>query len=687
MAPPGNPSRMRLALLPAFVARAVAMTPAFLALHAVPPDFDFTLHATRHEWMASHDVAFAPVTTNGLGVVIRGPDPFFTSPPLHVPPHVNLMVELRLRSQTGGWAQLFWFEGAASEADSVHFHCPRDQWTDVCLSLPPSAVPMRLRIDPPGTEGRAQLAWLRVSPAGGRGVHDAKVVADSLRLAVGNVRAPFQVMEVLPHQQLSDVSRGSLGAVGSPAGASGWIVPRMAPAAEGQRDRVLSGFVAIEAHPVHGWRPAGPVHHAGQLEAIAPPAAPPPRPSSKKGLQVQMTEDAVALGVRHAALNVNLTSLMDPEGRPDSYEWIVAGRRHGFDRAAIDALPVKPLSDSGAAVTLILLAYASGDPARDAIWLHPRYDSRAPNRLGAFNPVTEDGARWLQAAVEFLCHRFSRPGSPHGQVAHLIVGNEVTAHWHWANMGEVPASIFIKDYLRSVRLIHAAAARVTSSIRVHLSLDHHWNLTYGNAPLRAIPGRRLIDDFARTARLEGDFPWHVAYHPYPEDLFKAATWKDTSAFPAPTSPRITFKNLEVLTTYLARPELTWNRQPRRILLSEQGFHSDGTPRGDQLQAAAYAYAWHKVDSLPGIDAFILHRHVDHRDEGGLNLGLWRRRPGSIADPESPKPIHEVFRMADTPGRDEAFAFALPIIGVPDWSHVRVPANSGPDSKPGGKPMP
>ena len=39
-----------------------------------------------------------------------------------------------------------------------------------------------------------------------------------------------------------------------------------------------------------------------------------PQPSSKKGLQVQMVDDAIALGIRHAALNFNLAQLIDPRG-------------------------------------------------------------------------------------------------------------------------------------------------------------------------------------------------------------------------------------------------------------------------------------------------------------------------------------------------------------------------------------
>jgi len=606
-------------------------------------------------------------------MAVRGPDPYVTSPPMDFPGTGDVMVELRIRSEAGGHGQLFWFANAASEADSVHFACRTNAWTDVCLAIPSPGPRGRIRLDPPGSRGEAKVAWIRVRPADGPGIRDVRVRQDDILIELSGVRGPAHLVEIRPHESLAVAStNGSVAFLPQPAnGPQSVSVRRHAHSGNATRDRLPSGFVLLEAHPVHGWRPTGPVRHVGDWGDVAPPGAEVPPPSSKKGLQVQMVEDAIALGVRHAALNVDLPSLMDPDGLPDSYEWVVDGQRHRFRRGAVDAIPAKALSDSGAAVTLILLAYASGQPARDAVWLHPGYDRRAPNRLGAFNHVTEDGARWLRAAVEFLCHRFSLPGAPQGRVSHLIVGNEVTAHWHWANMGEVPASVFIEDYVGTVRLVQAAAASVSRSIRVHVSMDHHWNLTYGNHPLRAIPGRRLVDEFARIARLGGDFAWHMAYHPYPEDLFKAATWRDKTALPSPATPRITFRNLDVLTEYLARPELLWNGRPRRVLLSEQGFHSDATPEGEALQAAAYAYAWHKVDANPGIDAFILHRHVDHRDEGGLNLGLWRRRPGSIADPDVPKPIRDVFLRADTPGRDDAFRFALPIIGITNWAQVRV----------------
>ena len=100
-----------------------------------------------------------------------------------------------------------------------------------------------------------------------------------------------------------------------------------------------------------------------------------------------------------------------------------------------------------------------------------------------------------------------------------------------------------------------------------------------------------------------------------------------------------------------------------------------------LQAAAYAYAYKQAEALPGIDAFILHRHVDHSHEGGLNLGLWERKPDSIATPERRRKIYEVFRNADTSNQTEAFRFALPVIGLSSWDSLKEQGISKPSAKP------
>ncbi len=406
-------------------------------------------------------------------------------------------------------------------------------------------------------------------------------------------------------------------------------------------------------------------------------AEPYPVAASKKGLQVEDVDDALALGVKHAALNVNLSELVDvhaggaDDGQP---AWEFEGRRYRFHAAPLERLDrrIAALSERGVIVHLIILAYASGDPRVNEVLLHPAYDAAAPNRLGAFNAATPEGRAHLAATMEFLAERWSRPDRRYGRVVGYIIGNEVNSHWWWSNRGRATMEEFADDYLAAVRLMHAAVRRQSSWARVSISLEHHWTIRYAAGDERqAFPGKAFVDYFAVQARAGGDFDWHVAYHPYPEDLFDPAFWEDATAEPHEDSPRITFKNLEVLARYFEREELLFEGRPRRIILSEQGFHSSPGAEGERLQAAAYCLAYKQVERLPGIDAFILHRHVDHPHEGGLNLGLRVRDPAT-GGPGRPKPIYECFRLADTPQWRAAFEFALPIVGLRDWDE-REPA--------------
>lgn len=196
--------------------------------------------------------------------------------------------------------------------------------------------------------------------------------------------------------------------------------------------------------------------------------------------------------------------------------------------------------------------------------------TNAPNQLGNFNSVTDDGRRWLAATLEFCAERWSRTDRKYGRGAGYIMGNEVNSHWWWANMGRVRMEEFADDYLRTVRLAHTAIRKQSSWARVYISLEHHWNIRYSAGDeWQAFPGRTFLDYFARRAKEGGDFDWHVAFHPYPENLFEPGFWKDkTATTNVLTTPRITFKNIELLPAYLRRAELLFQGQPRRIILSE-----------------------------------------------------------------------------------------------------------------------
>lgn len=417
----------------------------------------------------------------------------------------------------------------------------------------------------------------------------------------------------------------------------------------------------------------------GSLTSVAfagpPDDSPYPQSPNKKGLQVQMIDDAIALGVHHAALNVNLTQLIDPTGQENGSKWTVNGKHFAFSPSQVAALDaqVKPLSDRQITVNLILLTYASQDAKRNQLMLHPRYaqNEKMAGPIAMFNTTTADTADALQACIEFLADRYST-GQGHGRVCGYICGNEVNSHWFWANMGHATPDEVITEYERAVRVIHQAVRKFSHEARVYISLEHYWNDRYAaGSATQCLGGREFLDRFAAKVHEHGNFDWHLAHHPYPEPLTDPRFWRDhVHATHDNRTNSITFRNLEVLMEYLQQDRLKFEGKSRRVILSEQGFHcNEKRPEGELEQAAAYALAYQVVDRQPGIDAFILHRHTDHADEGGLNLGLWTNQPGQICSPDRKRKMYEVFQAAGSPDQQRVFAFALPIIGANDWDEA------------------
>jgi hypothetical protein len=626
---------------------------------------DFSAVSSTNAWQATHDVNPLSISSDGLVMVITGSDPYLISQPLSYGSGTPLFLRMRLRSEAGGTAQVFFFNGQPTEDASQKFAVPAGEWHEAALALPPNGENWRLRFDPPGTNGQCVIASWWIGPVGSVGITHIAATADELTLTLKSAEGDLSLAELAPFQSLADAAGAPMMKKANTSGLMEIALPRF----DGNRDRLYSGFVALQSHPRFGLMPLGVIRYVEEFRGVAKNNMPYPKAAGKKGLQVQMLDDALALGIKHAALNFNLASLIQIKPSPDSVSWKMDGEIYHFSRRYLESLPVKKLSDADVLVNLIILYYTGANREADPFMIHPNWSSGAPNALTAFNTLTPDGARYFKACMEFLADYYSRPDAANGQVWGYIIGNEVNAHWEWYNLGRAHRDAVVDDYLRTVRLANTAVRKSSASARVYLSLTHFWTEVMQRDPSRYCGGKELIDAFNGRAKLGGDFDWHLAHHPYPENLFEPRTWMDKSPTSDDNTPKITFKNLEVLEAYFRRPEMLFHGQPRRIILSEQGFHCPEKPAGELWQAAGYCYAWEKVKRLGGIDAFILHRHVDHSGEGGLNLGLWTRKSDSLSTPDRPRKIYDVFRAADTPEREKTFEFALPVIGITNWNQV------------------
>lgn len=448
--------------------------------------------------------------------------------------------------------------------------------------------------------------------------------------------------------------------------ANGFKIPRR----EGSRDRLYGRFLVRDP-----WGRTSKPQWVTDVEPDHAVTARIPIPNSRKGITCPVdVDDVIALGTRWVNTNVNLRDALDLDN-PAPEQWIdIDGERFGIRSSYFEALDrtIKRLTDAGIHVVVVLNNPVPRRPDPGDPFVHPGTDlAAAPNRLGAFALHNRRSFRAYRAVLEAFAARYSRPDRRYGWIGGYIVGNEIQQHWEWYNRGLVEAEAFLAEYAVALRTTWLALRRHHPDLRAYVSMDHHWTATMKGDPRKEIPGRTVLETLNRLSKNEGDFDWHVAFHPYPENLFEPRFWRDRQAPVAFDAPKITFKNLEVLPAWLDKPQNRVRGKARRVILSEQGFHAADSPEGETLQAAALAAATVRVDRIPGIDSFMLHRHVSHRNEGGLRLGLWSWDPKS-PDPSAPGrkfPSWDVFQAAGTVRWEETVRFALPIVGIRDWREL------------------
>ncbi|MEM7681259.1 MAG: DUF5722 domain-containing protein [Planctomycetota bacterium] len=443
---------------------------------------------------------------------------------------------------------------------------------------------------------------------------------------------------------------------------------------------------------VDGQAPQGPYWLTAFERTVTPPAL--PWPDEIKGLSNPMSaQDLADLGSAHTHINLLQRELFLTDGaaRPaDDFVWQVNGRALYFDPQRIAELDqqVYELTRAGVNVVAVFLNRIERDDTADHPLVHPATDvAQAPTRLAAFNLTTQEGVDHYLAALGFLADRYSRPNSEHGLITAYIIGNEVDAHWTWHNMGSAPLEQVARQYALELRLGWIAIREQHPGVGVFASFTHSWTRANSGSEMHNVAGRTLLDQLAAIGRAEGDFDWGLAHHPYPQNLFEPRFWNDQMAMYGMDSPMITFKNLEVLAEYLRRPELVFNGQPRRLILSEQGLHAPDGDTGEILQAGAMALAYWRIRHIDAIEAFILHRHVDHPGEGGLKLGVrrWGYEADGVTPSEdvagAPKLSWHVFQAMGTPEFERVARFALPLAGYDTWAQALPKPGPFPDEAP------
>ena len=357
------------------------------------------------------------------------------------------------------------------------------------------------------------------------------------------------------------------------------------------------------------------------------------------------------LGCEYAAYNIPLNHILVTSGGiPYSY----GGVTYHFNSQIINDYDhlFQRLNNMGIDVAAIILNNASTSAYPEITHPSARSGSTAPYYM--FNASDERGVKALAAIGSFLANRYS--GSGHGNVSMWIIANEVNARREYNYMSHVDVNTYTVAYTRAFRVFYNAIKSQNSAAKVYIPIDQRW--TYNTEKTGDYDAKDVMDIFAASLSEYGNIDWGLAAHPYSFPNGNTAFWKSSKYVNhSETTPCITMDNIEVLTNYMKRPEmLDTSGNVRSIILSEIGYSSTS---GQDLQAAAFAYAYVKMEKNGYIDALMLSRQTDAGDEIaalGLALGLQTTGGGK-------KQIWNVFKYIDTDKRSEVISFAYDIVGT------------------------
>jgi hypothetical protein len=382
----------------------------------------------------------------------------------------------------------------------------------------------------------------------------------------------------------------------------------------------------------------------------------------RQGVDSFSPDDFATLGTDVGKLNLTLNQLVQNVATPRvrwKQDGITFGINPDFLNQRLNQIAI--MGDMGIQTYCTMLNQSNPTLAGDPDWpfINVRSSPESPNNLYAFNTGDAYGLRYTRAVMEYTAHRMAQPGVTPAN--HWIYGNEIDAHWFWHNLGLISASGFRDYFAVEFRQAALVLAKYHPDFRVLLSHTHHW-LSQAGTTSQGMPSKVLIDELNDNWKSGGNFAWEVAAHPYPQNLFQPAFWNDTQATLDLETTKITYKNIEVLPVYFQRPELLFRGRARGISLTEQGFHTPDSGANQAIQAAAYAYHWHRFKRIPGIKADILHRHADHPTEGGLRLGL-------IDLEGNPKQSFNTFAAAGTSEWRTTFDSYLPLLPFTSWDDI------------------
>lgn len=401
----------------------------------------------------------------------------------------------------------------------------------------------------------------------------------------------------------------------------------------------LYGYVLATGTKNKGYTALTKAHYIDNLSSVSSNNYPYPQISAIKGLEVQYITDAQLLGVSHTVVHAKYNDLLTTE-EEGATAFVYGERKYYLDTEALTLLDyrIKSLSDAGIHIYLDLILTFDANAPRDLYYPNAEGNS---STIFAPNMSNFDSASTFAAVIHYLCERYTSPDGEHGFCGSFILGYEVNEQSESHNNGLNDLSSHVESYAAYLRVADIAARSSYSYARIYTSISNRWNTTLNDRT--GLFG--AYDFLTALSTLTADINYGVAVNPYPVSLTESKYWLDEAPVFSQDTEYVTMKNISVLAEFLSGADMLINGKTRSIVISEFGISGVYGEESEEQQAAAYALSYYTARSLPQIEAFIWHRHVDHNRELNLSYGLYSSSD-LILDAAHKKAIYNVFSSVD-----------------------------------------
>lgn len=473
-------------------------------------------------------------------------------------------------------------------------------------------------------------------------------------------RGSFALADIAPYEDITETAHFESLAPIARGGKFTLTLPRTVVRQGVSYDRALSKWAIVK---LGGGKTTLDSHARYADKVFALFSAKPAKFKGKKGIAAgggaTYIADFDSLPAHSITQNIMLDSYFSPtrsDRFPEPFSY--GGREYYVSSRAIERLGnlLSEADKRGIVVEAIILT------RRGTAYEDPECDG---GYYSMPNLTTAEAVNFYAASLNYLAARFS--SGKYGRIHHWIMHNEVDQGSTWTNMGEQPEMRYYDRYMKSMRLCYNIVRQYDRHASVLGSYTHTWN-EEGNE----YSPRRMLEQNVQYSKVEGDFRWGVAYHPYPIDLTSPTFWNDDrgrAVFNNDTR-YVTLLNPEVINEWILNKAHRYKDGSKRVLVfSEQGTNSRSySDRDLELQAAGAAWIWKKLERLKGVDAMQWHAWADSRGEFGLRIGLRAFEDGRFANLQA-KPAWYVWQAAGTEREKAVFEPYLKVIGIGSWDDI------------------